>query len=386
MAAAVQAYVTAYGTPPTTAASASAPASGPSETPAADPLATASAELDSALAAARAALRNGCTQPDFVSQLNGALSGIQADGAVPSAVLRRLTANLTGTVGTDTTVEVELGDDLSKVVATAAPGATLYLAKGEYRLKDTLVLLDGITLAGRGRQQTRLLSDAAGVSVLVMAASLVGLRDLTVRRNPKAPGTVVTAGSSTTLALEQVRLSGARTDANRQGGAGLDLAGTAGAASPGRTTVEVTDSEFLDNTWAGISVSAGHRVSVATSTFRDNGECGACFLGTAEGSIERSTFSDNGVGVAVVGSSAAVIRGNRFTGGQVGVQVGNTATPTIDGNRISSAKRAAVIFTDTAAGVVRKTRCVKVDVGIVLSAKALPSLMDNACTLARASK
>lgn len=305
---------------------------------------------------------------------------------MPSAVLRRLTANLTGTVGTDTTVEVELGDDLSKVVATAAPGATLYLAKGEYRLKDTLVLLDGITLAGRGRQQTRLLSDAAGVSVLVMAASLVGLRDLTVRRNPKAPGTVVTAGSSTTLALEQVRLSGARTDANRQGGAGLDLAGTAGAASPGRTTVEVTDSEFLDNTWAGISVSAGHRVSVATSTFRDNGECGACFLGTAEGSIERSTFSDNGVGVAVVGSSAAVIRGNRFTGGQVGVQVGNTATPTIDGNRISSAKRAAVIFTDTAAGVVRKTRCVKVDVGIVLSAKALPSLMDNACTLARASK
>jgi len=376
----VQTYVGSYATTD----SASPQPSGPSEAPA-DATSAATA-LDEALEEARRQLERGCAQEDFLAQLTTALGGVVADGAVAEAVLARLTANLTGTTGTERTVQVAAGDDLAAVTATAAPGATLYLAEGRYRLPDTLVLLDGVTLVGVDRDATTLVSGAPDAAVLVLSPDLVGFRDLTITRDEETSGTVLVAGAATTISIERSTLSGGRADPDSRGGAGIDLAGADTGTSPGRTTVELTDVVLQDNAWAGLAVGGGHRVSVVDSTFRRNGECGACFLGVGEGSIERSTFVGNRIGVAVVDEATPVLTGNRIRGGSVGIQVAGKATPTITDNRLAGTGKAALIYTETAAGVLRGTTCTGVEVGIVLSAKALPSLHDNDCTLARASK
>ena len=370
-----------YETPATTDASPSAQPSGPAD----DPIAAAAGALDEALAGARQAVADGCPQQEFLDLLTTELKTVTAEGPIAQAVLARLTANLTGTVGTEPSITVGPADDLRQVVATAAPGAIVYLDAGDYPLPATLVLLDAITLVGEGRDATRLASSADEVAVLAMTSDLVGLRSLTLQRDVAVPGSGVVTSGGPTLLLEDVTIAGARAAETGGGGAGLDLTGGDDAAGPGRTTVEATGVQFHDNSWAGISVAGGQRVSVQDSEFTENGECGACFLGTAEGSITGSEFRDNGVGVAAVGASVPVVRGNRISGGEVGVQVGGEAQPTIDDNRISKAKRAAVIYTDTAGGVLRKTTCTDVEVGIALAKTALPSLMDNKCTVVRAT-
>lgn len=377
--AAVERYVASYET-----TGASAPASGPSE-PSADPEGAA-AQLQAALSAANDQLAAGCPKETFTQQLRQELSGVRANSDVARAVLARLTANLTGGTTTKARVLVAAGDDVAAALATAAPGATLVLAAGEFPLAHTLVVLDKITIVGAGRDQTRLVSSAPDAGVLVISPDLVGFQDLTIARDRGVPGSVVLASAATSVALQRVALEGARANADHGGGAGLDLASASGSAAPGRTTVELTDVLMRDNAWAGLAVGGGHRVSAVSSTFTGNGQCGACFIGASEGSIESSRFTANAVGVAVVGTSRAVLAGNRISGGNVGIQVADTATPTITGTRISGAKRAALIYTDTAGGVLKGTTCTRVDVGIVLSAKALPSLSDNDCTLARASK
>ena len=375
-----------YETPETPAASPSAPPSGPAEPtgPAEDPIATSAAALEESLEAARQAVADGCPQQEFLSLLTTELAGVTAQGPIAQAVLARLTANLTGTADTEASVSAGPSDDLRQVVATAAPGAIVYLEAGDYPLPTTLVLLDSITLVGAGRDATTLTSAAPEVAVLVMTSEVVRLRDLSLQREVTVPGSGIVTGGTPTLVLEDVTVAGARAAEAGGGGAGLDLTGGNEAEGPGRTTVELTGVRLEDNGWAGLSVAGGQRVSVQESEFVGNGECGACFLGSAEGSITDSEFRDNGVGLAAVGASAPVVRGNRFSGGEVGVQVGGTAVPTIDDNRISKAKRAAAIYTDTAGGVLRKTVCSKVDVGIALAKTALPSLMDNDCTVVRA--
>lgn len=329
-------------------------------------------------------MAEGCPQKEFVRLLSAALKMVTAEGPIAQAVLARLTANLTGTVGTEPSVTAGPGDDLRQVVATAAPGAIVYLDAGDYPLPVTLVLLDAVTLVGEGREATRLISTAPEVAVLVMTPDLVGLRDLTVQRDADVPGSGIVTSGGPTLRLEGLTIAGARLAEAAGGGAGLDLTGSENGTGPGRTTAEITDVRFTDNGWAGISLSSGQRVSVQNSEFTKNGECGACFLGAAEGSITDSRFRDNGVGVAIVGTSVPVIRGNRISGGEVGVQVGGEAQPTVDDNRISKAKRAAVIYTDTAGGVLRNTICADVEIGIALAKDALPSLMDNDCTVVQA--
>ncbi|MCW5951272.1 MAG: right-handed parallel beta-helix repeat-containing protein [Propionibacteriaceae bacterium] len=379
--AAVRQYVMVYETPATTDVSPSAQPSGPAD----DPITVAAGALDEALAVARQAVADGCPQQEFLDLLTTELASVTAEGPIAQAVLARLIANLTGTAGTEPSITVGPTDDLRQVVATAAPGAIVYLNAGDYSLPGTLVLLDAITLVGEGRDATRLRSSADEVAVLVMTSDLVGLRNLTLQRDVAVPGSGIVTSGGPTLVLEDVRIAGARAAETGGGGAGLDLTGGDDAAGPGRTTVEMTRAQFDDNSWAGISVAGGQRVSVQDSEFTENGECGACFLGSAEGSITGSRFRGNGVGVAAVGTSVPVVRGNRISGGEVGVQVGGKAQPTIDDNRISKAKRAAVIYTDTAGGVLRKTICSDVEVGIALAKTALPSLMDNTCTVVRAN-
>ena len=94
-------------------------------------------------------------------------------------MLLRLKASMSGASATGArpvTRDVSPGDDLATVLSQVAPGSTLRLTGGTYRLPQALVLLQGVTLVGRGSDRTVLRSTARDTSVLVLTDGRVDLR------------------------------------------------------------------------------------------------------------------------------------------------------------------------------------------------------------------
>ena len=364
-----------------------APAS-PSASTASTNSAPAQADIQAALEAAQRTVReNSCDEKRFTADLESGLETVTTRGAVATAVLRRLTASLTGRIPDKPgRLTVEPGAELRQVIAEAPAGSTIALPAGRFAVKESLVLLDGLSIVGEGAKLTRLEVSAAEAGIFVLTADLVVVTDLTLSRTKDSIGSGIVTGPSAVLSLSDVVIRGARADKKNQGGAGVHLSGEGREAAGRGTTLEVTDSQFIGNAWTGIAASGGHRVSIVKSTFRDNGQCGLCFLTGSEGSVTDSRFIDNGIGVAIVGDARPTILNNRITGGDVGIQASGKARPTVERNTIESAARAAVIYTDSAAGTLGHTTCKQVKYGIVLGPKALPTLIDNTCTLSRSQK
>ena len=341
------------------------------------------ADLQSAVDRAQRVRRNeGCQDDRFRRDLESGLAGLTADGAVASAVLRQIKANLTGRVSTETLERtVTPDDDLAEVLAEVGPDATVLLGPGLYRLDETLVLLRGTTLRGAGRGRTTLVSTAADAAVLVLTGDRVVVEDLAVRRSGAAVGSVVIGGSAASLLLARVDLSGARIGKG-DGGAGVLMTAADGEEPRQGTTLEVTDALFADNEGAGIALTGSHRASIVSSVFRQNRQCGVCFLGTSGGAVRKSTFAANGAGVAVTSASTPLLQGNRISGGEVGVQAVDDSAPVLKNNTISGAARAAVIWSGRAGGRADGTRCRDVSFGLVVGPKAHPFLGDNRCAVA----
>lgn len=380
---AVRQFVAPYNDPEPGSASASASASpSPSPSPSASP---SESSIQPALQTAQETVRaNRCDQKRFAADLEAGLAQVATRGAVAAAVLRRLSAGLTGRMPEAAVRRtVSPADDLHTAIAESPAGSTLALDAGTYRLRESLVLLDGVSLVGEGAGRTELFSTAPEAAVLVLTADLVVINDLTLRRSTRAPGSGIVAGPAAVLALSDLTITGARAGQDRQGGAAVHLSAEGDDAAGRGTTLEVTDTTFADNEWAGIAASGGHVVSIVGSTFRDNGQCGVCFLDGGAGSVTRSRFIDNTIGVAVTGDTRPTIAANRIRGGEVGVQANQTVKPVLDRNIISGASKAALIFSDRTAGTIRRTRCAGVPYGLVLGGEAAPTLIDNDCTLAR---
>lgn len=385
--AAVQRFVDTYN-PAETATATPSPAATSTATPADTSTATPGAgesDIRQAVAQATQVLRdNGCDSKVFSSELSAALLGVDARGPIATAVARRIAASLTGKMGSAAvTVTLGANDDIAQAIAVAPAGSTLNLPGGRLRLTQSLVILDSVTLQGTGSGLTVIESAAPDVSVFVLAGNYVALVGLTIARDPGVPGSAVLAGTEAVLRLSGVTLSGARAGEDKLGGAGVQLAGQGDAASARGTTLEVTDSTFTDNSWAGIAVASGHRVSVRTSTFTSNGACGICFLGASDGSVKDSTLSQNAVGFAVAGTAAPTLASNVISAGQIGIQATDQARPILDGNKISGAAKAAVYFAGTSSGAIQNTTCTSVPYGIVISNSAAPTLGANACKIAR---
>ncbi|MEO7069459.1 MAG: right-handed parallel beta-helix repeat-containing protein, partial [Nostocoides sp.] len=179
------------------------------------------------------------------------------------------------------------------------------------------------------------------------------------------------------------QISGARTDTSGAGGAAVQMSGQGSDGAGRGTTLEVTDSQFDRNAWAGIAVGGAHRVSILKGVFSHNGQCGVCFLDTSSGSVQDSTFTDDTVGLGATGSSRPTWVANTVTGGTVGLQLDGTAAPTIDGVTVSGASRAAIIFSGHSGGAITHATCLRVSYGIVVSPTAAPTLGDNTCGVVR---
>lgn len=379
--AAVANLVTSYETP--AAQESPDPSREPSATPQASP--ATGDDVTSAVAQAQRTLeRLDCDRAAFNADLEAGLAAIEPSGAIATAVWRRVSASVLGDVEQQAGERtLKPAEDLSTAIARAAPGSTLVLPAGVTELPGTLVLLDGVTLRGEGREATTLASSAPEAAIIVATDGRVELRDLTLTLSGGTPASGVVAGPSASLVLAGVRIAGAPIGDAGSGGAGVYMSAEGEQGSGRGTTLEVTDSLFEGNGWAGIAVAGGHRVSIEASTFAGNGEVGMLFLDSASGSVAASTFTDNTVGLAATGASTPTWLASTVSGGSIGLQLDGTAAPTIDGMRVEGSASAAVVVGGEATGSIGHTTCADVPYGIVISDAAAPTLVDNTCELAR---
>jgi hypothetical protein len=361
------------------------PSPAPSATAAPSPSATAGDPLGDAVAAARQTREQlGCDPDEFDTGLKAGLAEIEPETAIATAIWRRLSASLLGELRQEPGDWVLDADaDLREVVARAAEGTTIVLPPGTFPLEDTLVLLQGVTLRGAGRDATSIRSTASDAAVIVATASLVRLEDLTIELTGDQPASGLVAGPSASVAMTGVRMAGAVAASDGVGGAGVYLSAQGDEGSGRGTTLEVTDSIFERNAWAGVAVAGGHRVSIESATFAGNGDVGILFLDTASGSVAHSTFTDNRVGMAASGSAAPTWRADTITGGSVGPQMDAGAAPVIDGLQISGSASAAVIYGGRSAGSMTESVCSGVPYGIVVADTATPTLGANSCEISR---
>lgn len=329
----------------------------------------------------------GCDITQAQSELTTRLASVTARGPVANAVLLQTRAAITGRLPKEpVTRTISPADDLAVAVSEAPNGSTLTLTAGTYALKDSLALLTGVTLRGAGRDTTVISSPGADAVILVLTSERVALSKVAVAHTGTTPASVVLGGPNVSVAMTDVRLSGAKADPEGQGGAGVLLSarGTDSATVRG-TTLELTRADVSGNGAAGIVLSGDHRVSIVSSNFASNGQCGICFLDSSTGSVQGSTFSGSGVGAVAVGSSRPTLIGNSFTGGEVGVQASGNAAPVLSKNTMSGMKRAAIILTGPVRGRIDGTVCRSVPFGIVLSPSSVPDLGANRCSVARSA-
>lgn len=280
-----------------------------------------------------------------------------------------------------------------------APGSTIILPVGEVTLSEPLVFLEGVTVRGAGMDQTTLVSTAPGAAVIDVSGTRLVLEDLAVEVRAVASGIVT--GPRAQLVLSSVRLTGAKLDADRTGGAGLHLVGPApgstqeptpgsaeeGAtgAPAGQTSVELTDCVIEDNAWAGIVVSGEHRVSIESTTVQESGEVGILFLDSASGSVADSSVLDSPLGIGVAGQATPVLVDLTISGGTVGVQLEGASAATIERLVVGGTEQAGVIITGEATGSLTDVTCEELDFGIVVADTAAPTVTDLDCTVARGS-
>lgn len=355
------------------------------EQPATDDRA-ASEALAAAIASSQRTVENlRCDTRAFNADVSAGLAEITPSGAVATAVWRRVSASVLGQIDEEVTeLVLEQGDDLHEAVSRAAPGSTIVLPATELRVDSTIVLLDGVSLRGQTRQSSVLISSAAEAGIIVATDGLVRLDALTLRLDGPGPVSGLVAGPSASVALGDVRVTGARRgEDSGAGGAGLLMSAEGDLGSGRGTTLEVTDSAFDDNAWAGIAVAGGHRVSIEAVTFEGNGEVGILFMDSSTGSVTSSTFSDNMIGLAATGAASPTWLSSTVTGGSIGMQVDGSANVVVQDLSVTGAESAAALVGGQATGAITGLVCENSQYGIVVGDSAAPTLADNDCSVSR---
>jgi hypothetical protein len=351
-------------------------------------------DLQQALERSRARLDSlGCDEQTFADQLTTGLEGVEASGPLAEAVRDQLVASMTGRVASVAeTRRVGTDDDLREVLPELAPGSTVRLAAGEHRLRDTVVLLQGVRLLGAGRGRTTVTSTASDAAVLAITPDRVDLRDLTLRHAGDEPVSLVVGGAAASLALERVAVVGGSTGAAggsaarpegapAGGGSGVLMASGRGSGDEGRTTLEVTDSVFRSNDAAGILLSSGHVASVVGSSFVEGGQCGVCFVGNSSGVVRDARFLGGVTGLIAAGRAAPLLVDSSVGGAEIGVQAVDRASPVIRRTTVADSRRAALLFGDRTRGRVESVTCSGSRFDIVVAPDALPFLGDNQCSV-----
>ena len=367
---------------PASPSAAAGPTASPSPTGSAGT--AADAAFQQALTTARTQLgQNGCDAAGTRTALQQGLAAVTTVGPLAGAVLRQLTATMTGSAeAVATTREVATDDDLLAAVADLPAGSTIVLAPGTHQVDDTVVLLSPITIRGSGAGTTVLESTAPDFGILAIADGTVTLDDLSVRHTGSQPASVVLAGPSASVVVTDAEVSGGIANGDGTGGAGVLMYDPDTTRRRTATSLEVTRTAFSDNGSAGIVLTGGHVASIASSTFTENAQCGVCFLDASGGSVQDSGFTGNTVGVAATGTATPTVLRSTIRGGQVGVQAGDSAAPVIDRVRITGPTRAALIWAGRAEGALQGVTCAGVKFGLVVGPDVAPTVRRSSCEVA----
>jgi parallel beta-helix repeat protein len=389
----------------------------------------------------------GCRTTQERVRLASALQDLNGRSPVAQAIARTLRSRFDATGDAPVTHRLAAGEDLPTVVAALPTGSTLQLPAGRHRLDAPLVTLQGLTIAGEGRDSTSLESSAPDYALLHLGAAPLVLRRLTVRHTGTSAASVLVVPAAG-YDLEGVRLTGAVGTA-AGGGNGL-IVGVRAVGRGGRSVI--AGSELSHNTGAGLVVAVADRPVVSDSDFSSNGACGICFRGASGGTVRRSRFVRNGtgidlagtasptitastirdstrsgialhelsrgtvsgnvvtgsgtvavlaadhtatrvtgntfsghgkVGVALTGQTTAVVSGNRLDGGDVGVQVDGSAAPRLLDNTISGTRRAAGLIAGSSRPWISRSKCTQNRAGWVIATSAHPVFVADPCSRAR---
>jgi hypothetical protein len=349
-------------------------------------------DLEQVLQDARARMDAlGCDEARTSERLSTGLDDLEASGPLAQAVKGQLVASMTGRVSPEVeTREVGTRQDLRTVLPELAPGSTVRLAAGEHRLRDSVVLLQGVRLVGAGRGRTTLTSSAPDAALLALTQDRVDLRGLTLRHVGDEPASLVVGGASTSLVLDDVLVAGgsngaggggraAATRAPARGGSGVLMAAGRSAGGKRTTTLQVTDSVFRSNEAAGILLSGGHVASVVRSDFLDSGQCGICFVGTSSGLVRRARLQGGVAGLIAADGAAPLLVDSSVSSAQIGVQAVDRASPIIRRTTVTGASRGALLFGDRTRGRVESVTCPGSRFGIVVAPRAVPFVGENRC-------
>ena len=297
-------------------------------------------------------------------------------------------ASLTGRIDQVATTErVGPKEDLRDVLPELAPGSTVRLAAGEHRLRDTVVVLRGITIVGAGRGRTTLTSDAPDAALLALTPDRIDLRDLTLRHVGDEAASLIVGSSTTTLALEGVELSGARavarggTEQRRtpaSGGSAVLMAGEEGSDER-ETTLEVTDSVFRDNQASGHPARRPPRRQRRGQPLRRERPVRHLLHRQQPGAVRGSRFQGSVTGIIAAGRAAPLLSGSTVQGAEIGVQAVDRASPVVRSTTIVGTSRAAMLFGDRSRGRVEGVTCQDTRFGVVVAKQALPFIGRTDC-------
>jgi parallel beta-helix repeat protein len=238
---------------------------------------------------------------------------------------------------------------LTEAVVELAPGGSIRLGAGEYRLNEPLRQEKALRVQGEGLETTAIVGTAAGwVWRCEEPYSLVA-QGVTFQYAGEAPADVLMF-SGEELELEACRLRGAVGTAGDVGGSGLVIWG------PGRGRVKGCVS--TENTWAGIRVA-----------------------GKAQPILESNRVLGGEVGILYQGQAAGAARQNECLENEVGIAVQERATPTLEENASRKNKTAGLVYSGQAAGLGRGNTCehCRSGNGIEVCEQAHPVLETNVC-------
>ena len=317
---------------------------------------TADAEQAEMVAIAQAAVDEGCN-PTFMEELLAErIADLTGEGEVGRAIAAALRGDgpilgppvpiLPTTVPREeeaSTVIVEPGDDLDEILATVAPGSTIWFGAGVHEFDEPIVVDIDLNFRGAGADSSVISSSAEGVAVTFVGPGGFTMEDLTIEHVGDAEASVFLAIEGPVRISDSVLRGGVAGTEEAGGGHGLVFAFDQLPGFPERTDAEragdlvIERTTITDNAAAGVLVTGAAAPSIVGSTIEGNGGCGVCYTSRSGGTLRTSTVSGN----------------------QIGVQVSDTATPTIDDVDVQDSTAAGISIDGTTTVTVTDTRVVR---------------------------
>lgn len=210
-------------------------------------------------------------------------------------------------------VEVDGSGDyatLEQAVAVAAPGATITLGPGMYRLMRGLEIDTSLTLIGAGMDETEIVSGAPGHVVQFAGSGSFGAEGITFRHDGKEIADVVVIEEGTGR-FSGCRFTGAIYEEGEGNRAGLRFRGKS------RGTVENSDASGNDNT--GFLVEQQAQPELRGNICSDNGLVGIGYMDLARGLVTENECTGNVIGIALAVESKPTLRRNKSNDNDYGI-------------------------------------------------------------------